>query len=244
MQYDAAGNMTRIDYANGGVQVLAWVRLGRPVSAEFVRPADSAIPLRRSEFLYDVNHHAVAEKSDDHAVQFETDAGGRLLATTDDLGRAVRFTLDARGRTVLISDGGLDYGLEYTPTGEVMRVQFPGGLTQTYEYDECTRLVRRAMLGVINETLAWREYRWNGADQLIGSIDWRRGETRYQYDAAGRLTSVRHLNGQQPDERFGYDNRDNLTETERLSLAVADGNRTVRIGQSTVGFDAAGTRIN
>jgi YD repeat-containing protein len=91
-------------------------------------------------------------------------------------------------------------------------------------------LVRRAMLGVINETLAWREYR-NGADQLIGSIDWRRGETRYQYDAAGRSHQHGTLNGQQPDERFGYDNRDNLTETERL-VGGRRRHRTVQIGQS------------
>jgi hypothetical protein len=72
--------MTRIDYANGGVQVLAWDGLGRLVSAESVRPADSAIPLRRSN-SYDANHHVVAEKSDDHTVQFETDAAG---ASRDD----------------------------------------------------------------------------------------------------------------------------------------------------------------
>ena len=243
MEYNAAGNMTRIDYNDGGVQLLGWDGLGRLVSAEFVPATESAIPPRRSEFMYDANHHIVAEKSDNHTVQFETDGGGRHLATRDDLGRDIRFTLDARGRVVLISDGGVDYALEYTPTGEVTRVQFPGGLSQTYEFDECARLVKRTVLGRTSETLAWREYRWNGADELIRSIDWRRGETTYDYDVVGRLTSVRHLNRQQPDERYRYDNRDNLTATERLALVVADGNRTVRIGQSGVEYDAAGTRI-
>ena len=70
-----------------------------------------------------------------------------------------------------------------------------------------------------------------------------RGETTYAHDAAGRLTSVRYLNRERPDEQYTYDERDNLTATERLSLVVSAGNRTVRIGESVVEDHGAGTRL-
>jgi YD repeat-containing protein len=187
---------------------------------------------------------------------------GWRLRVTDGRGNASQYGYDLLGRTVAMTDAlGLVNRTTYDGLGNRRSVTNGDNETTTFNYDGVNRL--RFVTNALNQV---SEYRYNKAGERTAMIDPSTGsgqvpvETRYGYDALGRLISVteNYLQGGPSDNQtnlltqYGYDrvgNRQVMTDAklqvtnyqyDKLNrvIEMRDGlNNTTRYG-----YDGGGNR--
>ncbi|KVZ35560.1 RHS repeat-associated core domain-containing protein [Burkholderia ubonensis] len=163
---------------------------------------------------------------------------GQLVAYTDCSGKTTRSEFDAFGLPVA-TENALGQRVSYAmrPTGEPVRIAYPDGSEESFEYDAAGLVVRHVGLGGrIRQSIR------NARGQLRESIDPAGRRLVYRYDAEGRLFELlndharyafaydaggRLLSETRPDgvkRRFAYDDAGGLRELTIVG-AADDANR-------------------
>ncbi len=218
---------TRTDGPDGGAAVrheLEWDRRGRMVS----RTRDG----RGVSWTYDADGHRTSMTTPDGSTtSYERDAAGRLLAVEHPLLGRASLTRDAAGRVVSASAGGTLQTWEHADGFVVAHTvtDVEGATRTTIERDELGRVATVARDDRVTS------YEYDGAHQLLAT---RTGptapgstasETRWRYDAAGRLVSE-SLDG--ATREYAHDAAGQL-----LSVTGPDGATTRHA------YDGAGRRV-
>ena len=243
--HDAAGRVTSITYPGGSRETLERDARGL---------VTSSTNRRGQTILYDRNGRGQLTKKtlpDGTTVDYTYDAAGRL-ATVTEAGGTTRLTWDARGflseilypggkwfryemdgvgrTTRRSSDDGYVLDWEYDASGRIVRVTRNGGdLVVFYAYDAHGRLSREERG---NGTAT--DYTWDAASRVTGVKHLGPGgsilaELSYTYDAAGRVVSA---SGPDGTSTYAWD-AEGLLESERAPTGVLTIYR----------YDAAGNRV-
>ncbi len=150
------------------------------------------------------------ERADGTATQNRFDASGRLIASTDPLGRETRYQLDISTGDILsitLADGR-HYRAEYNDHGQITQTQAFSGNTERLQYDALGRLAARTdALGhatryryldectehpyeIEDAKGGKKQLAWNTLGQLTAYTDCSANSTHYQYDRWGHIVSI------------------------------------------------------
>jgi RHS repeat-associated protein len=209
--YDELNQLTSVTNANSDRITYIYDDVGNLVTV--IDPKKTATPDPAdftTKYTYDLAHRQkTITDAENHVTSSDYDHDGKVVATTDQEGNKTLISLDARGLVSQVqvphasSGGTISYnttGFEYDQVGNQTKVISPRGVAtssvaddfvQQTTYDELNRVKERILPYDPNDA------RYNTPDRLT-----------YDYDAAGRLTTVSAppSNGQtvRNDTKFSY----------------------------------------
>jgi YD repeat-containing protein len=191
-RYDAWGNRTRRDSSAGTPTRFAWNPSG--FLAELIH--DGFQPVR---FTYDENHNETTRRFGEHVdISQAYDIRDRRIEQIAQITKASNnaappnpierhYRYDAAGNLTDIKDRRTgDTLFAYDDMGRTVSAVFSGKLTETFSYDTAGNM-RFAGEQRWTERRAVDDALWRQCDYGPGNLPTRNGDTRYRYDALGRL---------------------------------------------------------
>ncbi|NIF22084.1 RHS repeat-associated core domain-containing protein, partial [Candidatus Pantoea multigeneris] len=119
----------------------------------------------------------------------EYDASGQLVLTRNPAGQTVRLESDAQGRAVrLINENGEATAFRYGADGLLLAETASDGVVTGYSYDAAGRLREKVFAQGHRQAIRWGfDYTAAGLPSARSTPD---GQTRFGYDACGRLITA------------------------------------------------------
>lgn len=189
---DEQGRTTTLQYDNTGQLAAVTDPLGATVLAVTRDDAGrmvSTVNARGMEVGYERDAGGrIVEKQYDGAVvaSYAYGPDGRLASYTDASGTTV-LGRDIVGRVTGITyPGGEVLALSYDLAGNVASMTYPDGLVVQYAYDTLNRPAQVSFAGNVIQ------FAYDGAGRLVRETRSNSVESVYTYNAAGRLTGLRH----------------------------------------------------
>ncbi|MGK5070708.1 RHS repeat-associated core domain-containing protein [Janthinobacterium sp. RT4P48] len=168
-EYDAANRLERTTAPDGGVTVMDYDSRGNLESVTDPRPL-------QTRYSYNGFGQVTSIVSPDTGTtNFIYDNSGRLSAEEKADGKIILYSWDSLGRK---------------------RSRVSGGLTETFSYDEGP--YGKGRLTSFTDAISETKYSYNANGELLSQINSVWGEvftTNWNYDAAGRLTSMTYPRG-------------------------------------------------
>ena len=174
--------------------------------------------------------------------RFRYDAAGQMTEAIDATGAVTRFVYDSSGRQIeAVDPTGAVRRRTFDAMGRIVSETDPLGGTTTWERDGAGRVVRTladgALLCEVERDFAGRrvtltgrgsrvEMAWNSRGALLHRLRDGTG-MRWEYDAGGRRTSMRHPDGSVT--RYEYD------ANNRLAALTHPATGRVEIGRDAIG---------
>ena len=245
--YDAAGNL--IEKRNGSGEPLLRFEIG-PLGLPAKRILASG---ETHELEYDHLGHFTRVASETGETLFERDGADRAKADLRD-GKGVRHTLawgrvsettvfdrfrtefdfDFSGQTVITDPTGSVHDLRVDGRRGMVTRTLANGTVETLRYDRAGQLRERALGRPHAGTTRW-SWRYSREGDLLEGTD-TRGTTRYEYDAAHRLTAETGPDGRR--HRYEYDPAGNLLKKPGVGeIRVGSGNRIASAGAQSFEYD-------
>jgi RHS repeat-associated protein len=250
-EYNAAGELVRRTLADESEEVFTYD----------LRGDLAAVAWAGGEVLFErdavgrVVHEVQSLGGEVHAVASAYDQAGGQVRRATSRGHVEHIERDAAGaRTRTILDELQDVHHARDPLGRESMRALPRGGRIHQTHDPVGRLSRRwatsagSLRPVRFDDAEWsaqpdrvtveHEHRYDEDGERSDSLDRRRGWLQYEYDAAGRLTSMlREATGER--EAFTYDRAGN-PRPEGLPCEYGPGGRLLRRGDATYAWDGAG----
>ncbi|MFE9400093.1 putative T7SS-secreted protein [Streptomyces flavidovirens] len=218
--HDAAGQLTARTTASGSVIRFERDVLGRTVKKD----AAGAV----TTYTYDVTGGLARATGPDAVLTLERDDAGRLLSETvngrtvtythDTLGRRTgrttpmgavsTWSYDAAGNRTELTTSGRTLTFQHDEAGRELSRHLVGAVTLTSAFDDLGRLTKQELFGPANRCIQQRAYAYRADGNLVGVDDQLNGSSRFDLDAAGRVTAV-HAAGW--TEAYAYDEAGNQT---------------------------------
>ena len=149
----------------------------------------------RVSFRYNSLGLPVEERCDAHLIERSYDKHGLIVSLRSSLGSQLSYERNAYGELVCFRADEAETNARFTSEHQYDSLGFeldrllPGGVSQSFAYDNIGRLVdsktRRSA-----EQRRSRHYRWGSADRLLSIEDDRYGLTQYSYSPSGELTMI------------------------------------------------------
>ena len=195
-EYDKCGRVTRVthDYNKAEEQTYDYYASGRLAEAR----NEYAIV----SFRYDNMGLPVEERSNEHVIKRTYDKSGQIATLTSSLGADLTYERNEFGELTCFSagqseaPGRFESRHEYDSLGFELERMLPGGVTQSFAYDDIGRLIdskTRQSSKVRRE----RKYHWGSADRLLKTEDNRFGTTTYEYSPTGHLQKAVYADGRE-----------------------------------------------
>ncbi|MCK8504078.1 DNA/RNA non-specific endonuclease [Myxococcus fulvus] len=259
---DMLGQVTAVLYPDGQEVQFEYNLLGRLTCA---RDAGGEVRIG-----VDALGRAVTESVGNFSVSRTFDAQGRLLARSTSLGAETQYTYDANGRLLTTNLGGERIQHHHDVLGREVLREWPGGGQLQLGYDAMHRLREQTVLPTPHPAesrrrhqgaqpqaspIVQRHYDYDKGGRLTRLVDARWGNSRFRYDAAGRLLQAAREGG--PTEELEFDRAGNLSALRLQALApevprterpentwddreLSAGGRVLRQGDSRYVYDAQG----
>ena len=144
----------------------------------------------------------VEERSNEHVIKRTYDKAGQIATLTSSLGADLTYERNEFGELTCFSagqaeaPGRFESRHEYDSLGFELERMLPGGVTQSFAYDDIGRLIdskTRQSSKVRRE----RKYHWGSADRLLKTEDNRFGTTTYEYSPTGHLQKAVYADGRE-----------------------------------------------
>ena len=144
----------------------------------------------------------VEERSNEHVIRRTYDKAGQIATLTSSLGTDLTYERNEFGELTCFSagqaeaPGRFESRHEYDSLGFELERMLPGGVTQSFAYDDIGRLIdnkTRQSSKVRRE----RKYHWGSADRLLKTEDNRFGTTTYEYSPTGHLQKAVYADGRE-----------------------------------------------
>ena len=195
-EYDRCGRVTRVthDYDKAEEQTYDYYASGRLAEARNEHAIVS--------FRYDNMGLPVEERSNEHVIKRTYDKSGQIATLTSSLGTDLTYERNEFGELTCFSagqaeaPGRFESRHEYDSLGFELERMLPGGVTQSFAYDDIGRLIdskTRQSSKVRRE----RKYHWGKADRLLKTEDNRFGTTTYEYSPTGHLQKAVYADGRE-----------------------------------------------
>ena len=195
-EYDRCGRVTRVthDYDKAEEQTYDYYASGRLAEARNEHAIVS--------FRYDNMGLPVEERSNEHVIKRTYDKSGQIATLTSSLGADLTYERNEFGELTCFSagqaeaPGRFESRHEYDSLGFELERMLPGGVTQSFAYDDIGRLIdskTRQSSKVRRE----RKYHWGSADRLLKTEDNRFGTTTYEYSPTGHLQKAVYADGRE-----------------------------------------------
>ena len=195
-EYDRCGRVTRVthDYDKAEEQTYGYYASGRLAEARNEHAIVS--------FRYDNMGLPVEERSNEHVIKRTYDKSGQIATLTSSLGADLTYECNEFGELTCFSagqaeaPGRFESRHEYDSLGFELERMLPGGVTQSFAYDDIGRLIdskTRQSSKVRRE----RKYHWGKADRLLKTEDNRFGTTTYEYSPTGHLQKAVYADGRE-----------------------------------------------
>ena len=195
-EYDRCGRVTRVthDYDKAEEQTYGYYASGRLAEARNEHAIVS--------FRYDNMGLPVEERSNEHVIKRTYDKSGQIATLTSSLGADLTYERNELGELTCFSagqaeaPGRFESRHEYDSLGFELERMLPGGVTQSFAYDDIGRLIdskTRQSSKVRRE----RKYHWGKADRLLRTEDNRFGTTTYEYSPTGHLQKAVYADGRE-----------------------------------------------
>lgn len=195
-EYDRCGRVTRVthDYDKAEEQTYGYYASGRLAEARNEHAIVS--------FRYDNMGLPVEERSNEHVIKRTYDKSGQIATLTSSLGADLTYERNEFGELTCFSagqaeaPGRFESRHEYDSLGFELERMLPGGVTQSFAYDDIGRLIdnkTRQSSKVRRE----RKYHWGSADRLLKTEDNRFGTTTYEYSPTGHLQKAVYADGRE-----------------------------------------------
>jgi len=193
LSFDRQGNLTRLLQPDQGELRWRYDTLGRPIEA-----IDPLGNVRRRRF--DLEGRVIwAEEPDGNVRALVYDGEGSVVRARDEQ-HDVHVTYQGMGRLASRSEAGTTVRFEYDTEEQLTGIVNEHGHVYRFEYDEAGEVsVEEGFDGIL------RRFKRDKAGQVLEVIRPTNRHTAYEYDAAGRVTSVRHDDGSQEIYRFRLD---------------------------------------
>ncbi|MCD6326016.1 RHS repeat-associated core domain-containing protein [bacterium] len=190
-------------------------------------------------FDYDAKYRLKEKKDTTHnlAITYEYSCCQKVTKMADPSSGETTYSYDELNRVTAINDAqGDDYEFEYDKDGRRKKLTYGNGSYTNYYYDDAGRIVGTIdNLRSDGSTVSSIEYTLDACGQVTAKVEYGIGETEFDYDAEGQLTSVDYASG--ASHTFTYDdngNRLTWTRTNRPTTTYAY-NAADQLTQSTEG---------
>ena len=190
-EYDKCGRVTRIvhDY-DQEEQTYSYYSSGRLQEAKNEHALVS--------FRYNNMGLPVEERMNEHIIRRSYNSMGQIASLTSSLGANLVYERNEFGELISFraEQAESHFGSEhqYDSLGFELERMLPGGISQSFAYDNIGRLVdskTRQSTKVRRE----RRYHWGKADRLLKTEDSRYGTTSYEYSPTGHLQKATYADG-------------------------------------------------
>ncbi|MDO8864067.1 putative Ig domain-containing protein [Haliea sp. E1-2-M8] len=174
-------------------------------------------------FNRDIEGRASSMALDDgRRIDYVRDPAGNVVersvvALAGESPRTTRYSYDALNRVIATRDpDGNETRYDYTPTGELSRVDYANGVTTTFTHDT-TQRTTRILLSEGGVDLERLDYSYDDADNIASVESLDGGHIDYRYDVVRRLTRETHRDGSGAvtlELRYAYDAVGNRTRVD------------------------------
>ena len=189
----------------------------------------------------------VEERCDAHLIERSYDKHGLIISLRSSLGAQLSYERNAYGELVCFRADEAETNARFTSEHQYDSLGFelerllPGGVSQSFAYDNIGRLVdsktRRSA-----EQRRSRHYRWGSADRLLSIEDDRYGLTQYSYSPSGELTMATYADGRK--EYRLSDKVGNLyNDPDKKLRKYLEGGRIKKSGEWAFKYDKDGQLI-
>ena len=201
----------------------------------------------RVSFRYNSLGLPVEERCDGHLIERSYDKHGLIVSLRSSLGAQLSYERNAYGELVCFRADEAETNARFTSDHQYDSLGFelerllPGGVSQSFAYDNIGRLVdsktRRSA-----EQRRSRHYNWGSADMLLSIEDDRYGLTQYSYSPSGELTMATYADGRK--EYRLSDKVGNLyNDPDKKLRKYLEGGRIEKSGEWTFKYDKDGQLI-
>lgn len=195
-EYDRCGRVTRVthDYDKAEEQTYGYYASGRLAEARNEHAIVS--------FRYDNMGLPVEEQSNEHVIKRTYDKAGQIATLTSSLGADLTYERNEFGELTCFSagqaeaPGRFESRHEYNSLGFELERMLPGGVTQSFAYDDIGRLIDNKTRQS-SKARRERKYHWGSADRLLKTEDNRFGTTTYEYSPTGHLQKAVYADGRE-----------------------------------------------
>jgi len=243
--YDDGDHLERIIYPEGATESYTYDGVGNILTKTDGRAIVTT-------YQYDANNRLISISAPDFSVVHEYDEVGNRIRMTDSAG-VTAYSHDGLNRVISAlypSGDELSYG--YDDVGNLTSLA-NGPTVTAYDYDMANRLLATSL-----DSVNLVNYQYDPAGNLIFRDNANGTYTSYEYDTRNRLTSLSNQGpsgviAQYDYELDGIGNRTSITAVEPLertfelgqtSYTYALGNRLMRVGDTTYGYDANGNQTS
>ena len=142
----------------------------------------------------------VEERCDAHLIERSYDKHGLIVSLRSSLGAQLSYERNAYGELVCFRAGEAETDASFTSEHQYDSLGFelerllPGGVSQSFAYDNIGRLVNSKTRRSAEQRRS-RHYNRGSADRLLSIEDDRYGLTQYSYSPSGELTMATYADG-------------------------------------------------
>ena len=201
----------------------------------------------RVSFRYDGMGLPVEERCDEHLIKRSYDKHGLIRSLQSSLGAQLSYERNEYGELICFKANEAETNARFTSEHQYDSLGFelerllPGGVSQSFAYDNIGRLVNSKTRRSAEQRRS-RHYNWGSADRLLSIEDDRYGLTQYSYSPSGELTMATYANGTK--EYRLSDKVGNLyNDPDKKLRKYLEGGRIEKSGEWTFKYDKDGQLI-
>ena len=201
----------------------------------------------RVSFRYDGMGLPVEERCDEHLIKRSYDKHGLICSLQSSLGAQLSYERNEYGELICFKANEAETNARFTSEHQYDSLGFelerllPGGVSQSFAYDNIGRLVNSKTRRSAEQRRS-RHYNWGSADRLLSIEDDHYGLTQYSYSPSGELTMATYANGTK--EYRLSDKVGNLyNDPDKKLRKYLEGGRIEKSGEWTFKYDKDGQLI-
>ena len=189
----------------------------------------------------------VEERCDEHLIKRSYDKHGLIRSLQSSLGAQLSYERNEYGELICFKANEAETNARFTSEHQYDSLGFelerllPGGVSQSFAYDNIGRLVNSKTRRSAEQRRS-RHYNWGSADRLLSIEDDRYGLTQYSYSPSGELTMATYADGTK--EYRLSDKVGNLyNDPDKKLRKYLEGGRIEKSGEWTFKYDKDGQLI-
>lgn len=268
-EYDSVGNLTKQTDTKGQILTFTYDSLNRLVNKKangstlatytydsgtngIGRLAKVTDKSGSTEFFYDnlgreIKSVKTVSGSGSFTIERAYDSLGRLLTLKYPDGEVIKYSYNPQGIAIVTNTSGKIYisNIDYSPTGQILKIQYGNGAETNYAYDlntlRLSHLATQSSAGNIQD-LAYTFDKVGNVSAINDSIN--TNSQTFLYDDLNRLIQA---SGSYGAFSYAYDSIGNMTNKEGINMNYGKAGRlphaVTQYGSTSIDYDSNGNMI-